>query len=250
MDGQSYVTLSAQLALQKQLEVVANNVANANSAGFKPDRQLFQSYVERLAVPGDEVAFVQDRATYIDQTAGPMEATGNMLDVAIQGDGYLSVQTAGGSQYTRDGRLQVGADGTLVDHGGRPVLSPDGTPIQLPQGYSAIEMRSDGTIYATVNNASQNVGQIGMFRPTDPQGLRKSGSGLLTAPPNGMQPVEDGDRHCRLIQGTLEGSTVQPVTEIANMTALSRAYEQLQTLLSDDNDREQKMIQILGAPAE
>jgi flagellar basal-body rod protein FlgF len=250
MEGPTYVTLSAQIALQKQLEVVANNVANASTSGFKADRQLFQSYVDRLNVPGGDIAFVQDRATYIDRSAGPLEQTGNMLDVAVQGDGYLSVQTAQGTQYTRDGRLQVAADGTLTDAAGRPVLSPDGTTVQLPEGYSAIEIRADGTIAATVAGVSQDVGQIGSFRPSDPQALRKSGDGLFAALPNAMQAIETGDPGSRLIQGSLEGSTVQPVKEIANMTELSRAYEQLQTLLSDDNDREAKMIQTLGAPAE
>jgi flagellar basal-body rod protein FlgF len=250
MEGPTYVTLSAQMALQKQLEVVANNVANASTSGFKADRQLFQSYVDRLNVPGGDIAFVQDRATYIDRTAGPIQPTGNMLDVAVRGDGYLSVQTAAGIQYTRDGRLQVAADGTLTDAAGRPVLSPDGEPMQLPSGYTNIEIKADGTVYATVNSVSQDVGQIGTFRPIDPQVLRKGGDGLLAAAPNAMQAIETGDPASRLIQGSLEGSTVQPIKEIANMTELSRAYEQLQTLLSDDNDREAKMIQILGAPAE
>jgi flagellar basal-body rod protein FlgF len=248
MEGPTYVTLSAQIALQKQLEVVANNVANASTAGFKADRQLFQSYLERLKVPGGNIAFVQDRATYIDRTAGPISPTGNMLDVAVQGDGYLSVQTGQGTQYTRDGRLQVAADLTLTDSGGRPILSPDGTPIQLPSGYSAVDIRADGTILATVNGVSQNVGQIGTFRPQDPQTLRKSGNGLLVAPPNAMQAIDAGDPNSRLMQGSLEGSTVQTIKEIANMTELSRAYEQLQSLLSDDNDREAKMIQTLGTP--
>jgi flagellar basal-body rod protein FlgF len=250
MEAPTYVTLSAQIALQKQLEVVANNVANASTSGFKADRQLFQSYVDQLNVPGGNVSFVQDRATYIDRTAGPIQSTGNALDVAIQGDGYLSVQTAQGTQYTRDGRLQVAADGTLTDSGGRPVLSPDGTPIQLPPDYTNLEIKADGTTSATVNGVSQDVGQIGTFRPNDPQIVRKSGDGLFAASPNAMQSIETDDRSSRLIQGALEGSTVQPVKEIANMTELSRAYEQLQTLLSDDNDREAKMIQTLGAPAE
>jgi flagellar basal-body rod protein FlgF len=250
MEGPTYVTLSAQVALQKQLDVVANNVANASTSGFKADRQLFQSYVDRLNVPGGNVAFVQDRATYIDRSAGPVELTGNMLDVAVQGDGYLSVETVQGTQYTRDGRLQVSADGTLTDSGGRPVLDPDGSPMQLPSDFSAVEIKADGTINATVAGVSQIVGQIGTFRPQDPQMLRKSGDGLLVAPPGTMQGIETGDPGSRLVQGSLEGSTVQPVKEIANMTELGRAYDQLQTLLSDDNDREQKMIQILGTPTE
>lgn len=249
MEGPTYVTLSAQLALQKQLEVVANNVANASTAGYKADRQLFQSYVDRLNVPGGNVAFVQDRATYIDRDSGPIETTGNLTDVAIKGDGYFSVQTRQGTQYTRDGRLQVAPDGTLTDAAGRPVLTPDGATMQLPPGYSNLEIRADGGVIATVNNAPQSVGQIGTFRPSDPQVVRKAGDGLFSAPPMAMQPIEDGDPNSRIIQGALEGSTVKPVAEIANMTALSRSYEQLQSLLNDDNDREQKMIQTLGTPA-
>ncbi|HQT75717.1 MAG: flagellar basal-body rod protein FlgF [Rhodospirillales bacterium 20-64-7] len=249
MEGPTYVTLSAQVALQKQLEVVANNVANASTAGFKADRQLFQSYVDRLNVPGGNVAFVQDRATYIDQEAGPIETTGNPTDIAIKGDGYLSVQTPQGTQYTRNGRLQVAADGTLTDASGRPVLTPGGATMQLPPGYSGLEIRADGTVIATVGNAPQNVGQIGTFRPSNPQVMRKSGDGLLVAPPMAMQPIDDGDPNSRIVQGALEGSTVKPVTEIANMSALSNAYQQLQSLLNDDNDREQKMIQTLGTPA-
>lgn len=249
MEGTTYVSLSAQMALQKQLEVVANNVANSSTAGFKADRQLFQSYVDELNAPGGSISFVQDRATYIDRAAGPIETTGHPLDVAIKGDAYLSVQTPQGTQYTRDGRLQTAADGTLTDSGGNPILSPDGTPMQLPQGYTGIEIKADGTLNATVAGATQTVGQIGLFRPDQPASMMKDGDGLLNSPGN-MQPVDPGDRSASLVQGALENSTVQPVKEIANMTELSRAYEQLQTLIGDDNDREQKMIQTLGSPAD
>ncbi len=249
MEGPTYVTLSAQIALQKELDVVANNVANASTTGFKADRQLFQSYVDMLNVPGGSIDFVQDRATYIDRSAGPIEATDNALDVAVQGDGYLSVGGPQGTSYTRNGHLQVGQDGTLEDSSGRPVLSPDGTPIQLPQQYTDLQIQADGSVNVRVRGVWQNVGQIGTFRPTDPLALRKSGDGQLTDPSNAMQPIEAGDPASHLVQGALEGSTVQPVREIANMTELGRAYEQLQTLLSDDNDRERKMIAALGQPA-
>ena len=248
MEGPTYVTLSAQIALQKELDVVANNVANASTAGFKADRQLFQSYIDNLNVPGGNIAFVQDRATYIDQAAGPIQATGNPLDVAIQGPGYLSVSTPQGVQYTRDGRLQAAPDGTLVNSAGQSVLGPDGTPLQLPDQYSQLQILGDGTINVRVQGAWQSVGQIGMFRPLDPMDVRKSGDGMLSGTPGTMQPVGPDSTETRMVQGSLEGSTVQPVKEIANMTELSRAYERLQTLLSDDNDREQKMIQTLGTP--
>jgi flagellar basal-body rod protein FlgF len=251
MDNPTYVTLSAQLALQKQLEVVANNVANTNTSGFKADRQLFQSYVEQLDAPGGSIAFVQDRATYIDQQSGPLQSTGNPLDVAIQGAGYLAVAAPQGTLYTRDGRLHSAADGTLVDSGGRPVLAPDGTQIQLPENWTNLQILGDGTVMVTLPGPMalpQVVGQIGAFLPNDPLGLRKSGSGLFTAPAGAMQPVDPDASDARIIQGVLEGSTVEPVKEIANMTQVSRAYEALAMLLGDDDERVRTMIQTLGTP--
>lgn len=246
MESPTYITLSAQLALREKLNITANNVANASTAGYKADRPLFQSYVENLNTPGDQVAFVQNRATYIDRTAGPIQRTDNPLDVAIQGDGYLAVKSASGREFTRDGKLQVSPDGMLVDGGGRPVLSGDGSTIQFPQGASDIKIRGDGTVSVRADGAVQDIGQIGLFHTANATALRKTGSGLFDGATAGMKPVDPGDTSNRLVQGAIEGSTVQPVTELANMTELSRAYERLQQLLSQDDSREQNMIQTLG----
>ncbi len=247
MEAPTYVTLSAQVALQRQLEVVANNIANASTAGFKADRQLFQSHVDRLAVPGGQVAFVQDRATYIDQAAGAMQKTDNPLDVAIEGDGFFSVQNADGSiSYSRDGRLHASPDNTLVSTGGRPVLGEDGGPISLPEHYSSLTIKGDGSISVVVDGTEEQVGRLATSRPGNPLGMRKTSDGLFSADPASMTPIDGEDAASRVVQGTLEDSTVQPVREIANMTELSRAYDRLQTLLSDDNDRERSMIAALG----
>ena len=249
METPAYVTLSAQVALQRQLDVIANNVANASTTGYRADRQLFQTYVEQLPNAGDAVSFVQDRATYIDQTNGPIQPTGNPLDVAVQGEAYLAVTTPQGTAYSRDGRMHLGTDGTLLDSNGNAVQSPDGQPIQLPDDYDNLVIRGDGSLTVTVNKRTQEVGQIGLFHASDPLSLRKSGDNMLSAPPGAMQPLDQGDPGARLVQGSLEGSTVQPVKEIANMTELSRAYDRLQTLLTDDNDRESKMIDALSHPS-
>jgi flagellar basal-body rod protein FlgF len=248
MEATTFVTLSAQMALEKELGVVANNVANASTAGFKADRQLFQSYVNQLKVPGGGVSFVQDRATYIDRQPGTIEQTGNPLDVAVQGAGYLSVRTAQGVQYSRDGRLQKGPDGTLMDSAGRTVLDPNGSALQLPDQYTDLQILGDGTVNVRVQGAWRSVGQIALSEPGDPQTMRKAGDGLMTSGGGAMNPVDPDAKGTRLVQGAIEGSTVQPVKEIANMTELSRSYERLQSMLSDDNDREQKMIQTLSTP--
>jgi flagellar basal-body rod protein FlgF len=249
MDTTTYVALAAQVALQKELETVANNVANANTAGFKADRSFFESYLEPLDGPGGGVTFVQDAATYIDQSSGPIEVTSNPLDIALDGDGYLAVTTSQGTEYTRDGHLRVGPDGTLVDASGRSVLGVDGAPIQMPDGFQDPEIRNNGDLKVTVNGLQQDVAQIGVFRPSRPNLVRKGGDGLLTAPQSEMQPSSPDDGGARIVQGSVEGSTVQPMKEIANMTELTRAYERLQTMLQNESDRERKMIDALGHPA-
>jgi flagellar basal-body rod protein FlgF len=111
-----------------------------------------------------------------------------------------------------------------------------------------VQTKSNGNIKVLVNNRQQDIAQIGVFKSTNPIAIRKGGDGLLTAPDGNMQPVTPDEGGARIVQGSLEGSTVQPMKEIANMTELSRAYERLQTVLSNESDREQKMIDALGRP--
>jgi flagellar basal-body rod protein FlgF len=248
MEGPAIVSLSGQVALQQLLDVTANNMANATTTGYRGDRALFQSFISRLAVPGREVAFVQDRATYVDARQGSIASTGNPLDVAIDGEAYLAVERPGnaGRGYTRDGRLRIGPDNTLLDNSGRPVLDEGGARILMPERVSAIEIRADGTLIGTVDNRSEQVGKIGLFTGGDPRGIRKAGDGLLDIPAGSAQPVPPNTRAIRLVQGALESSTVQPVGEIANLTALQRAYDSMQRIVSDDDSRLRKMIEALG----
>lgn len=250
MDGPSIIALSGQLALQRQLDTTANNVANMNTAGFRRDQMLFQSHISRLAVPGRQVAFVQDRATYVDVAQGPIERTGNPLDVAINGEGFLAIERPGnaGRGYTRDGRLKVAPDRTLVDNSARPVLDESGTRILIPERTSNIEIRADGTIIATIDRRPQQVGRIGLFRTTELRAVRKAGDGLLDIPAAQIQPVDPLSRASRFAQGALENSTVQPVREIANLTELQRSYERMQKIMADDDSRLNKMIDMLGRP--
>lgn len=247
MDNPSIVSLSGQMALRQQLDVTANNLANANTTGFRGDRTLFQSHVSRLDVPGREVAFVQDRATYLDTRAGSITPTGNPLDLAIEGNAYLAVERQGGGRgYTRDGHLHVSPDNRLVDSSGRPVLDEGGAPILMPEQVSKLEIRTDGTILATVDGRIEQAGRIGLFQAGDPRGIRKGGDGLLEIPPADVQPVPANAPGVRLQQGALEASTVQPVQELSNLTLIQRAYESMQRIVSDDDDRMRKMIETLG----
>lgn len=251
MDSPSIVSLSGQLALRQQMEVIANNLANTTTTGYRGDRTLFQSHVSRLAVPGREIAFVQDRATYVDARQGEIAATGNPLDMAIDGNAFFGVERRGGGRgYSRDGRFKISPDSTLVDSSGRPVLGEGGARIQLPERVTNLEIRADGNVLATVEGRVEQAGRIGIFTAGDMRGVRKAGDGLFDIPPADVQPVDPtqpGTR-TRLVQGALEASTIQPVQELANLTLVQRAYEGMQRIIADDDSRLRRMIEALGRP--
>ena len=146
------IGLSRQLTLERQMDVVANNVANINTAGYKADRSLFQEYLMPVAhednfVGGDRrLSFVQDRATFHDFASGPSEQTKNPLDVAIAGDGFLVVQTPAGERYTRDGSMQINNQGQLVTTSGNPVLGTNGPIVFQPTDHD-ISIAADEVVF-------------------------------------------------------------------------------------------------------
>jgi flagellar basal-body rod protein FlgF len=244
MDGPSIISLSGQVALERRMAATANNLANVNTAGYRRDRMLFQSYVQRLAVPGGQVAFVEDRATYVDPAAGRIAATGNPLDVAIDGPAFLAIERPGGQAgYTRDGRLRIAPDRTLVDPSGRAVLDDGGGRILMPERTSTVEIREDGTIMAMVDGQPEIVARLGLFNATRMQAVRKAGDGLMDIPQAELRPVDPAAGGVRIAQGSLEGSSVEPIIEIASLTEIQRSYDRMQRIASDDHDRLRRMVE-------
>ena len=148
MQNALLVGLSRQIALARELDVVANNIANLNTTGYKADGSLFEEYLvpaARADQTGSRVSFVRDRGTWHDMSQGAIEHTGNPLDVAIDGNGFLVVQTPRGERYTRNGALQINATGQLVTSDGDPVLG-DGGPIALQPTDRQVSISHDGTI--------------------------------------------------------------------------------------------------------
>jgi flagellar basal-body rod protein FlgF len=238
-----YISLSRQTALQRELDVVANNVANMNTTGFKGERMVFQDLVEKLQVEGGKAHFVTDRATYTDHSAGALTTTGNPYDVAIQGNGMFAVETPGGAAYTRDGRFAVSAEGDLVTQSGNRVLDAGGASIQLPEGYTSFTVSGDGTV--SVNNG-QMVGRLAAARFENPASLVRQGDGLFM-PARGQEPVvaDQGG----FVQGMVEGSNVNPVAEMVRMVGLHRAYEESMRMSDQDHERVIKMIETVGRSA-
>ena len=220
MDSPGYIMLSRLGAQLRSTQVLANNLANADTPGFRAERAVFAEFLQPRggnAPPGDRgAAYAIDRATWRDTAAGSLSTTGNPFDLAIQGDGFFAVETPRGERYTRAGRFALAGDGRLTDAEGNAVLDARGTPIVLGPNDTRIEVRGDGSVH------SENgpVGRLRVVRFDDPQKLKAEGARLYASDEPGTAAERPG-----VVQGAVEGSNVQPVAEITTLTAQMREFQ-------------------------
>lgn len=214
MDNSVYIALSRQMTLFRNLDVTANNIANADTTGFQSEKTMFTDY---LVDDGNrrDMAFAQDIATYHNLDQGALNTTGNQLDVAIQGEGYFVLETAAGERYTRAGNFQIDPEGTLISVDGYPVLDDAGQRIEFEEEDVVIKIGENGIV--TVEGEER--GQIGLVEFANRQELKRMNSTMFEA--NGQDPQLAVQS--RILQGTLERSNVQPVTELVRLTELSRS---------------------------
>jgi flagellar basal-body rod protein FlgF len=238
MDIASNVATSRLIAQQRALDVVADNLANANTPGFKTERVQFSDWLSKQSsgtTPpgGSPIAYSQDRATWREQQAGAISHTGNPFDVAVTGNGYFTVNTPRGPRLTRDGRFELLPSGTVADTAGDAVLDSNGQPIQLAPTDTTITIAGDGTV------SSQNgqLGKIGVVQPTDPMLLSAEGNTLF-ASGSTTAPVTSP----ALEQGAIEESNVQPVLEMTRMMDGQRQFEFLAQFVQAESDRQQNSI--------
>jgi flagellar basal-body rod protein FlgF len=252
MENALLIGLSRQIALGRELEVVANNIANLNTTGYKADGAVFEEFLMPVASAdqfrgGDRrMSYVQDRATWHNFTSGPIQQTANPLDVAIDGDGFLVVQTPRGERYTRNGALQINAAGELVTNSGDRVLG-DGGPIQFQNTDHDIAINQDGsiTVREGSNTRSDSArGKLRLVRFDSMQQLQKDGSSLFTALP-GATPVPV-PTSVRVVQGAVEQSNVHGVIEIARMIEVSRTYTQVASMLQQEGEMQRNAIDKLA----
>jgi len=241
MDNALLIGLSRQVTLSHELEVVANNLANINTTGYKTDSLIFEQFLSPEASaeafpPGSRrLDYVLDRTTWHNLGPGPIQRTGGPTDVAIDGDAYLVVQTAAGQRYTRNGALQISSTGALVTNEGNPVLGIGG-PIQFQNTDHDISIGEDGTITVRegASATSDSVrGQLQLAQFANPGALQKEGSSLFSAPA-GVAP-QPASPNVRVMQGAIEQSNVGAVTEMARMVEITRTYEQIATILQQEN---------------
>jgi flagellar basal-body rod protein FlgF len=240
MDTPGYVALSRLTAQRRATDVLATNIANADTPGFKASQALFAEHMarqSRVAGPSSarDVAFAVDRATWRDFTTGPMQQTGNPLDLALASEGFFAVETPQGERFTRAGRFTLSPDNRVVDAEGNAVLLEGGNPLALPPGDVRIEILGDGT----VRTESGAQGRLRVVRFEDPQRLLAQGDRLLAAPPE-MQP-EPAER-ASVVQGSVEGSNVKPVVELTRLTAEMREFQFVAQFVEREGERLQTAV--------
>lgn len=236
MDAAGYTTLTRQAGLMREMQVVANNIANASTNGFRREGVVFSEYVADLG-DGPSLSMAHASARHVDLGQAGLSQTGGTFDFAIQGDGFFLVDTPQGQQLTRAGSFTPSASGDLVTADGFRLLDQGGAPVFVPPDAGKVAMGSDGTLSAN----GVPIGQIGLWKPVDPLQLRHQ-SGTLFASPSGVTPASGGT----VMQGYLEDSNVQPVSEIARMITVQRAYELGQTFLDREDSRVRDVVQTLG----
>lgn len=235
MDATGYTTLTRQVGLMREMDIVANNLANAATSGFRQQGLLFSEYVQRVE-GGSSVSMAQASVALSSMVQGSLTETAGNFDFAIEGDGFFLVQTPEGPRLTRAGAFSPNNAGDLVTPAGHLVLDVGEAPIFIPPDAQQIDVSEDGTISAN----GRLIGQIGVFVPVDDMRLNRAGDTLLEAP-DGYEASLTG----KVKQGFVEGSNVDAIGQIARMLEVQRAYEMGQSFLDSENERQQNALQTL-----
>lgn len=242
MNSGMYSALSGNLAAMKRMDIISNNLANVNTPGFKKDKMSFEGMLSSIttppAVPPSTTAdpILQKDNIYIDYASGPVAQTGNPFDMAIDGDGFFVVNTPDGPAYTRQGNFRLSADGTLVTTDGFPVQGQSG-PIRI--SGSRIEIDSKGVVTAD----GVESGSISMVDFPKPYALTKIGSALFVPTNAGTSPQAAMGE---LRQAHLEGSNVDPITEMVQMIETNRYFDACQRTILSFNDMTSKAVNDMG----
>tara|TARA_R110000765_G_scaffold85198_3_gene164412 strand:- start:2550 stop:3281 length:732 start_codon:yes stop_codon:yes gene_type:complete len=241
MTNITYVSLSQATALARNMDSTAHNLANASTSGYKAIHPLIESVPDGS---GDSsVSYVRDKGTYLELESGPLTPTGNPLDIAISGEGWLTYQLPGGETgYSRHGRLVVDVDGQLKTSGGMPLLGAGGGPVQLPDDVGDnVVISTGGTL---TNQAGAVLGSIAVVTIDDAAAMLPIGGGMYQLPADAGVPQQSVAPIIK--QGFVEGSNVKAVLEMTRLIDIQRAYDNAVKLMGSDDDLTRTAIQKLG----
>ena len=235
MGTPALISLSKQMLMKRQLSVIANNIANVSTVGFKSENLLFAEHLAK-AGKSEAVSFVRTTGSVRDRSMGKLSETTNPLDLAIQGKGYFAVETPFGTRYTRNGHFQMNELRQIISSDGHPLLSDNGRPITLQPDDQEVTISRSGEI----SSKSGKIGKIQLHRFADENSLIRMANGLYRS----ELPSEEA-KGSEVLQGKLEQSNVEPISEITKMIELARAYESATKLIQGENDRKRRAIQTL-----
>lgn len=234
MDAAGYTTLTRQSGLMREMQVVANNIANISTTGFRREGVVFEEYIAKTP-DGPSLSMASGDGRVIDLTQAGISQTGGAFDLAIQGDGFFQVQTPDGPRLTRAGNFAPSPTGELVTNDGYRLMDDGGAAIVLPPGATKIAVAQDGTLSAD----GAPVAHIGLWQPGDPLSLQHQAGTMFSA--DSVQPATGGV----IMQGYLEDSNVEPVQEIARMIEVQRAYELGQSFMDQEDKRMRGVVDTL-----
>lgn len=242
MQAAGLVLTSYQDSLSRAMDIVSNNIANVGTSGFKRETIKFDTLVRQTS-PGQGIFFSVDHGTFREIAQGPMTTTGNPLDVAIQGEGYFPVQTKNGTRYTRSGVFMLNSQGEIVTPSGDKLLGDGDQPITVPEDGENLTISPDGIVVVKTGTTSSmaQIGKIKLVKFQNEQELQMVGGNLYSTM---QQPEQVTDS--KLVQGMVEGSNVQSVTEMTRMIEIMRSYQHTVRLLDLENQRQNNAISRLS----
>ena len=227
MDSTGYITLTRQSGLMREMQVVANNIANSATSGFRQEGVVFSEYVRGIE-GGASLSMGQGNVRKTSYEQGALSQTSGTFDFAIEGDGFFLIETLEGERLTRAGSFTPNAEGDLVTNDGLRVLDPGAAPVFVPPDARSIAVSPDGTISADGNP----IGQIALVRPIEGTEMTRE-NGVMFVPEDGFEVAENA----RILQGFVEASNVDPIGQLARMIEIQRAYEMGQSFLDSEDER-------------
>ncbi|WP_375229540.1 flagellar hook-basal body complex protein [Roseobacter sp. S98] len=236
MENTGYTTLTRQSGLMREMRIVANNIANAATSGYRQEGMVFSEYVQSID-GGSSLSMGQGNSRHTSLVQGALTQTGGTFDFAIEGDGFFLIGTPDGERLTRAGSFSPNAAGDLVTPDGYQVLDPGGAPVFVPAGVGDIAVAPDGTISAEGNP----IGQIGVVRPLDPQQMVRE-DGVMFRADSGFEPAEDSN----VLQRFVENSNVDAISQITRMIEVQRAYELGASFLEAEDERVRQALKALS----
>lgn len=237
MENSIYIGLSKQVVLREKMNIIANNVANVNTTGFRAQNMIFDEYVENPRYMKENISMVLDYGQYQVTDPGSIKDTGGTLDIALVGSGFLGIKTPDGIKYTRAGNLNMDAQGVIRNARGVTVANANGGEIAIPPGSSDIAIDRNGVI----STDDGIVGRLMVVEFDNYQELNPIGNGLYET-----DAVAKPAENTSVLQGRLEGSNVQAVVEMTRMIDVSREYQAIQNMMQSEHERLRSAAQRLA----